>query len=55
VRQGECEGMNPHTPKWTPILEIKILMDFRSFKKHFERSKFIGLRSSLYLWKNLKT
>jgi hypothetical protein len=24
---GECEGMNPHTPKWTPTLGVGVLMD----------------------------
>ncbi len=24
---GECESMNPHTPKWAPILEIRVPMD----------------------------
>ncbi len=24
----ECEGMNPHTPKWTPTLGVGVLMDF---------------------------
>jgi len=24
----ECEGMNPHTPKWTPTLGVKVPMDF---------------------------
>jgi hypothetical protein len=24
----KCEGMNPHTPKWTPTLGVGILMDF---------------------------
>jgi len=23
----ECEGISPHTPKWTPILGVGILMD----------------------------
>jgi len=24
----ECEGIDPHTPKGTPILGIEVLMDF---------------------------
>jgi hypothetical protein len=28
----ECEGMNPHTPKRTPILRIGILVDFWIFR-----------------------
>jgi hypothetical protein len=23
----ECEGMNPHTPKWVPILGVGVRMD----------------------------
>jgi hypothetical protein len=45
---GECEGMNPHTPKWTPILGIGILMDSEILKEWFERPKFIGLKISFY-------
>jgi hypothetical protein len=29
---GECERMNPHTPKWTPILGIGVPMDSWIFK-----------------------
>ncbi len=28
----ECEGMNPHTPKWTPILGFRIPMNSWIFK-----------------------
>jgi hypothetical protein len=28
----ECEGMNPHTPKWAPILGVGVLMDSQIFK-----------------------
>ncbi len=30
---GECEGMNPHTPKWTPTLGIEVMMDSQIFRK----------------------
>jgi hypothetical protein len=50
---GECEGMNPHTRKWTPILGVGVHMDSRIFKKYFEVSKFIGFNNSLYHWKSL--
>jgi hypothetical protein len=30
---GECEGMNPHTPKWTPTLGVGIPMDSQIFKE----------------------
>jgi len=29
---GECEGMNPHTPKWAPILEVGVSMDSWIFR-----------------------
>jgi hypothetical protein len=29
---GECEGMNPHTPKWAPILGVGVSMDSWIFK-----------------------
>jgi hypothetical protein len=47
--------MNPHTPKWIPTLGIGIPMDSRIFEKWFERSKLIGLKTSLHHWKYLKT
>jgi hypothetical protein len=43
--------MGSHTPKWTLILGVGILMSFRNFRKRFHESKFIGLKSSLYYWK----
>jgi len=27
----ECEGMNPHTPKWAPTLGVGVPMDSRIF------------------------
>jgi hypothetical protein len=30
---GGCEGMNPHTLKWAPILGVGIPMDFQIFRK----------------------
>ncbi len=44
----ECEGIDPHTPKGTPILGIGVLMDFRMFKERLQGSKANGLKSSLY-------
>jgi len=29
---GECEGMNPHTPKWAFTLGVRVSMDFQIFK-----------------------
>jgi hypothetical protein len=54
-RIGECEGMNPHTPKWVFIWGVGIPMDSQNFRKPFEGSKFIGLKSSLYHSKVLET
>jgi hypothetical protein len=51
----ECEGMNPHIPKWTLILGVGVLMESQIFKEGFQGSKFIGLKSSLYHWKALET
>jgi len=45
---GECEGMNPHTPKWAPILGVGISMDSQIFRDQFQESKLIGLKKSLY-------
>jgi hypothetical protein len=50
-----CEGMSAHTPKWTLSLGIGVPMDSQIFKEQFEGSKLIGLKSSLYHWKHLKT
>jgi hypothetical protein len=52
---GKCEGMNPHTPKWTPTLGVGILMDFWIFRRQFQGSKFIKLKSYLYHYKDLGT
>jgi hypothetical protein len=51
---GECEGMNPHTPKWIPILRIQVPMDSQIFSEQLQGSKFIELRSSLYHQKVLE-
>jgi hypothetical protein len=52
---GECEGMNPHTPKWVFTLGVGILIDLQIFREVFQRSKFIGLKNSLYHSKALET
>jgi hypothetical protein len=42
---GKCEGMNPHTPKWTPkrtpTLGVRAV-DCRIFRRQFKGSKLIG-------------
>ncbi len=30
---GECEGMEPHIPKWALTLGIEVLMDFEIFRE----------------------
>jgi hypothetical protein len=30
---GECEGMNPHIPKWALTLGVKVLLDFQIFRR----------------------
>jgi hypothetical protein len=51
----ESVRMNTHTPKWTPILGVKIPMYSQFFRERFQRSKPIRLKSSLYHWKAIKT
>jgi hypothetical protein len=29
----ECEGMNPHAPKWIPTLGVRVLMESQIFFK----------------------
>jgi len=50
LHSWECEGMNPHIPKWTPTLGVKSPMEFQIFKEVVQKSKLIGLESSLYHW-----
>jgi len=44
----ECEGIDPHTPKGTSILGVKVSMDSRIFKEQLQGSKPNGLKSFLY-------
>jgi hypothetical protein len=48
----ECEGMNPHTPKWTPIVRVGIPNGFPNLqsaitgvKTHRIKKTFVGLKS----------
>ncbi len=52
---GECEGMNLHTPKWAPTLRLGVPMDSWIFREQFQGSKLIGLKISLYHWKDFET
>jgi hypothetical protein len=47
--------MNTHTPKWTPILRVAVLVDFWIFRERLQGSNPIALRSSLYHWKSIET
>ncbi len=49
----KCEGMNLHTPKWTPCLGDGVSVDSWIFRKRLQGSKLNSLRSSLYHWKAL--
>jgi hypothetical protein len=51
---GECEGMNPHIPKWAPTLKVGVPMDSWIFRKVFQGSKFIGLNSFFTIGKLFK-
>ncbi len=51
---GKCEGMSPHGPKGAPTFGVGVLMDSQIFIKPFEGSKFIGLKNSLYHWKDFE-
>jgi hypothetical protein len=33
---GECEGMNPHTPKWTLILGVGLPVDSWTFRHQLQ-------------------
>jgi hypothetical protein len=35
---GECEGINPHTPKWTPTLGVRVTIDSQIFKSSLQGS-----------------
>jgi hypothetical protein len=43
----ECEGIDPHTPKGTPTLGVRVPVDSRMFTKWLQGSKLNGLKSSL--------
>ncbi len=30
-----CEGMSPHTPKWTPTLGVGVLIEYQIFREQF--------------------
>jgi len=51
---GECERMNPHTPKVTPTWGVGVLIDSRIFREQLQGSKPIKLRIFYIIGKQLK-
>jgi len=51
---GECERMNLHTPKATPIWGVGVPKDSQIFREQLQGSKPIGLKSYLYNWKSIE-
>jgi hypothetical protein len=50
----ECEGMNPHIPKWVPTLGVGVSMDFQIFREKSYGPKFIKLKVFYTIGKFLK-
>jgi len=51
----ESEGIDPHTPKGTPALGVRVMVDSQMFKERVQWSKPNGLKSFLYHWKAIET
>jgi len=51
---GECEVMNPHTPKMSSQFGSWSSNGFSNFQRTIARVKTIGLKSSLCFWKALE-
>jgi hypothetical protein len=49
------EGIDPHTPKGTPTLGVRVPVDSQVFRNQLQASKLNGLKSSLYRWKAIET
>ncbi len=50
----ECEGKNPHTPKWTPMLGVGVAVDSWMSREWLQESKHNGLKNFLYHWKDIE-
>jgi hypothetical protein len=50
----ECEGMNPHTPKGTPMLGVGVPKGLPNLQSAIVEVKLISLKSSLYHWKTIE-
>jgi hypothetical protein len=51
---GKCEGMNPHTPKWAPILGVGAPMDSWIFRGQLQGWKFIDWKVPYIIGKLLE-
>jgi hypothetical protein len=51
----KCEGMNPHNPKWTPIVEVGVSNGLPNIQSAIQGSKPIVLNNFLYRWKTIET
>jgi len=51
----ECEGIDFHTPKGTPILGVGVPVDSWMFKERLHGLKLNGLKIYLYQWKAIET
>jgi hypothetical protein len=51
---GEYEGINTQTPKWTPILGVRIPMDFRISKSDYMGQNPLDLGNSYVMGKLLE-
>jgi len=48
----ECEGKNPHTPKWTPMLGVWVPVDSQMFREWLQGSNPMA-RGVLYIIKKI--
>ncbi len=49
----KCEGMNPHTPKWTLILEVRIPNGFMNVQRAIARGQNPSVQKVFYIIGNL--
>jgi len=50
----ECEGINPHTPKGTPTLGVRVQVDSQMFRERLQGSKPNRLKKNYVIEKLLK-
>ncbi len=51
----ECEGMNPHTPKWIPMLGVGVPNGLPNLQSTIVGVKTHHLDNSLYHWKIIES